>query len=270
MALANRITSRLSINVYFMLRVFIVCGLLGLALSITSVYTVDYSSLSSEELFEKGQYYFNHGDSADGSYDLDKAANFYLLALEADRHPLAWYQLGRIDFLEGRNDDAIAKFRKQQELYGDLVPKTYYMLGLTYAFKALQLEDSQSWLYSEKYFIEYMRFVNYAPWPAVDLAWVYFMQSNYIAMEPLLSRALERHPDNPWVLNMYGLAMLNLEEDRGLAIPYFEHAKDQALLLTPNDWGDVYPGNDPKYWQQGRDEFIATIDKNIGIANSAI
>jgi tetratricopeptide (TPR) repeat protein len=255
-------------NFFFLCKMFIIFSFVVLALHIYSERSVDYSSMSSEELFALGQYYFNHGDSADGSYDLEKAAFFYHKALEVEPHPLAWYQLGRIDFLEGRNDDAIEKFYTQQELYGDLVPKAYYMLGLTYAFKAIRQEDPQLWLYAEKNFIDYMRFVNYAPWPAVDLAWVYFMQGNYADMQPLLSDAHYRHPDNPWVLNMYGVALLNSESRSSEAAAYFIRAKEEAEKLSPNDWGDVYPGNNPLYWKQGRDEFVATIDKNIVIANS--
>jgi len=128
--------------------------------------------LSSDELFEKGQYYFNHSDAGDGSYDLVKAADYYRQALESAPHPLAWYPLGRIDFLEGKNDEAIAKFQTLLELCGGLVPKAYYMLGLTYAFKAMQQEADRSWQEAEKHFLQYMVFVDHVTWPAVDLSWV--------------------------------------------------------------------------------------------------
>jgi tetratricopeptide (TPR) repeat protein len=256
-------------NFFFLFKMFIVFSFVVLALHIYSERSVDYSTMSSKELFELGQYYFNHGDRADGSYDLDRARFFYTQSLQLGTQRLTWYQLGRIDFLEGRNDDAIAKFRKQQELYGDLTPNSYYMLGLTYGFKAMHQDDPQSWLYAEKYFIDYIRIVSHAPWPAVDLAWVYFMQGDYESMKPLLEDALARHPDNPWLLNMYGLALLNLKDNRAEAVVYFERAKEMALLLSPNDWGNVYPGNNPLYWEQGLDEFVATIDKNINVANSS-
>lgn len=251
--------------IYIVIGVALLCLLVGGYFFSTATPS---GPLTSEELFEKGQYYFNHGDAADGSYDLVKAADYYRQALETAPHPLAWYQLGRIDFLEGRNDEAIAKFQTQLELYGGLVPKAYYMLGLTYAFKAMRQEDNDSWQDAEENFLQYIVFVDHAPWPAVDLAWVYFMQGKYADMEPLLKKTLELHPENPWVLNMYGLALLNSEQHKGDASTYFLRARTEAVKLTANDWGDVYPGNNPHYWQQGRDEFITTIDKNILVANS--
>jgi tetratricopeptide (TPR) repeat protein len=251
---------------YVIMGVLLVCLLAGSLLFTESSQT---PQMTSDELFEKGQYYFNHGDAADGSYDLAQAASYYRQALELAPHPLAWYQLGRIDFLEGRNDEAIDKFNTQLELYGDLVPKAFYMLGLTHAFKAMRQDDADSWQEAEANFIHYMRFVNHAPWPAVDLAWVYFMQGKYTDMKPLLEETLNQHPENPWVLNMYGLALLNSERNKPDASAYFLKAKIAAAKLTPNDWGDVYPGNNPQYWKQGRDEFVATIDKNLVIANSS-
>jgi hypothetical protein len=94
------------------------------------------------------------------------------------------------------------------------------------------------------------------------------MQGKYADIEPLLKKTLELHPENPWVLNMYGLALLNSEQHKRDASTYFLRARTEAVKLTANDWGDVYPGNNPQYWQQGRDEFITTIDKNILVANS--
>jgi len=238
---------------------------------ILSFFYISTSSnrLSSDELFEMGQYYFNTSDSRDGAYDLEKAADFYRLALEKDAQPLAWYQLGRIDFLEGKFDEAIKKFQTQDELYGDLVPKVYYMLGLTYAYKAMGEEDDDtSWRYAEENFIKFISYIDTAPWPAVDLAWVYFMQGKYEDMKPVLEKSLELHPDNPWVLNMYGLALLNLEPETDGAGTYFLQAKNEAVNLTTQDWGNVYPGNNPQHWQQGLNEFITTIDKNLLIARS--
>ena len=229
--------------------------------------------LSSDELFEKGQYYFNHGDDKDGSYDLEKAAAFYRLALEKDTPLMAWYQLGRIDFLKGKFDPAIVKLHKQEELYGDQTPRVYYMLGLTYAYTAIQKEKQGEnsdtfWQDAEENFINYISFVDTAPWPAVDLAWVYFMQGKFEDMKPVMEKSLELHPDNPWVLNMYALTLLNLEPETREASAYFLKAKNEALKLTVDDWGNVYPGNNPQHWQQGLNEFITTIDKNLLIARS--
>jgi len=106
-------------------------------------------------------------------------------------------------------------------------------------------EDPSSWQYAVENFIYYTRFVDYAAWPAVDLAWVYFRKSKFTEIEPLLAPTLERHPDNPWVLNMYGLAMLNTAENKSDTSVYFEPAIDEASNLSTADWGNVYSGKDP-------------------------
>ena len=88
--------------------------------------------------FERGQYYFNVQGEADGPYDLERARYYYQKALQAgEEEPTLWYQLGRIDFVEGDYISTIDRFETQIELYGDTVPNVYYGLGLVYGFKAV-------------------------------------------------------------------------------------------------------------------------------------
>jgi len=87
--------------------------------------------------FSLGQYYFNVANDPHGTYDLQKAREEYMAALAEDPagNTLTWYQLGRIDFLEGHFVSAIYKFNKQIEYFGDSIPSVYYMLGLTLHMK---------------------------------------------------------------------------------------------------------------------------------------
>lgn len=219
--------------------------------------------------FERGQYYFNHGPHADGTYDLRAARKYFGRAIAADPKGdhKAWYQLGRIDFLEGKFDDAIYKFKLQQAYFGDSVPNVHYMLGLAYGYKASRGGDTYSWQKAEEGFKNYIDLAPYSPWARVDLAWVYFSQGKFDEMLPILEEGLEYNNDNPWLHNMYGLALLNTgkkEEARA----HFELASELASYLTPEEWGASYPGNDPESWKYGLREFRELIVKNLALSGS--
>jgi tetratricopeptide (TPR) repeat protein len=219
--------------------------------------------------FDRGQYYFNHGQYADGTYDLKEARKYFTRAIAADpkANHLAWYQLGRIDFLEGRFNDALYKFNMQQVYFGDGVPSVHYMLGLTYGYKARRDNDAYSWRKAEEGFQTYIGFAEYSPWARVDLAWVYFSQGKFEEMLPILEQGIEHHRDNPWLHNMYGLALLNTGQKEA-ARAHFELASELASYVTPEEWGMSYPGNDPRSWTQGLREFQELIKKNLKLADS--
>jgi tetratricopeptide (TPR) repeat protein len=218
--------------------------------------------------FELGQYYFNHGDSADGTYDLQKARLYFEEAIKEGpkSNNLLWYQLGRIDFLEGKFDDAINKFNRQIEYFGDQYSNVYYMLGLTYGYKARKTGNEEDWRHAEENFHTYLKYDPLSPWARVDLAWVYFSQGKYEEMKPILENGLESMPQNPWLLNMYGLSLLNLG-NKAKAREVFFRAQAEAQRLTTSDWGLVYPGNNPSFWKQGIEEFRSLIDKNLALTN---
>lgn len=218
--------------------------------------------------FLLGDYYFNHGPYADGTYDLAAARAHYEAALAAQPtgDSAAWYQLGRIDFLEGKFTDALHKFDLQLAYFGDeQFPNVYYMRGLSYAYRAKYEGNTDDWGRAEGEFQQYLAHDPKSPWAATDLSWVYFMQGKYDEMKTLLAKAETDHPDNPWILNMYGLALLNTGE-RALAHDVLLRAKNAADALTIDDWSRSYPGNDPAVWGQGLAEFRSTIAANIAAA----
>lgn len=220
--------------------------------------------------FLLGQYYFNVGGDARGPYDLAKARTAYTYALEQDPrgNELAWYQLGRIDFLEGHFISARYKFQKQIEYFGDSVPNVYYMVGLASAYEAQVSGDNADWQRAEEGFIEYIKRDPTGPWAHVDLSWVYFSQGRYEDMIPTLEEGLAQNPDHPWLLNMYGLALLNVGK-KGEALDAFERALRAAEEFTPAEWGLAYPGNNPTQWNEGLDSFKESIQKNIELAAAA-
>lgn len=221
-----------------------------------------------EDSFLLGQYYFNTGDEADGAYDLAKARTNYLKSVTDNpkKELLAWHQLGRIDFLEGKFDDAIYNFNKQIEYFGDELPNVYYMLGLTYGYLGRAGGGEEAWAKAEENFHKYLEFDPTSPWARVDLSWIYFTQGKYESMLPILEVGLVYEPANPWLLNMYGLALMNLA-DAEKAHKYFLWAKTEAARLTVEDWGKSYPGNSPDVWPQGLSEFKAAIDHNIELTS---
>lgn len=230
-----------------------------------------YIPPETDNLFVLGEYYFNHGPHADGTYDLKLARHYYEEALKDN--PLgknwAWYQLGRIDFLEGKFDAAIYKFNKQVEYFEDQQPSVYYMLGLTYGYRARREGREDDWSRAGDYFLLYLEYDHDSPWARVDMAWTYFAQGRFEEMKPILEAGLVTHGNNPWLLNMYGLALLNTG-NKVAAEANFSTALVEADKLTPEDWGRSYPGNDPSAWSDGLKEFRAAIKANLELTGQQV
>jgi lipoprotein NlpI len=220
--------------------------------------------LSGKSSFEIGQYYFNHDEDPEGPYDIKKAQEYFRHAVEEDPegNEQAWYQLGRTQFIEGDFVSALQSFDSQIHYFGTTVPNVYYMIGLTYGYQARQNASLEDWGRAENAFLQFIEFAPYAPWSRVDLAWIYFSQGKFEAMKAPLEEGLSYEPNNPWLLNMYGLMLLNTG-DKELAFEAFIKAKDQAQKLSVEDWGRAYPGNSPQAWEQGLSEFRSIIEKNI-------
>lgn len=251
-----------------------VVGVLGLAFmwllapNLPHAWYMEYRY--QDDPFVLGQYFFNHGDQADGTYDIEKAQRYFKEAVDQDdgSNELLWHQYGRTYFLYGQFDTAIEQFEKQIELHGDALPNVYYMLGLTYAYKARQTYSVLDWQAAEQAFKTYLTFDPMSPWARTDLSWIYFAQGKYEPMKELLETGLVYEPSNPWLLNMYGLALYNTgEQDK--ALQYFVWAKNNAATLTVEEWGQSYPGNDPAAWPQGLAEFRAAIDANVRLASGS-
>lgn len=215
------------------------------------------------ELLRLGQYYFNHDEDPEGPYDLVRARSYYeeIIIRDPEYNVLPWYQLGRISFLEGKFSSALYLFNKQIELFGDEIPNVYYMLGLTYGYRAKVLGYEEDWEPAADAFRTYITYDETAPWARVDLAWVYFSEGKFEEMKAPLEEGLLHHPDNPWLLNMYGLALMNTG-DRDAAHAQFLRAEEVAATLSVADWGHSYPGNDPASWETGLLSFQEVIKKN--------
>ena len=88
-------------------------------------------------------------------------------------------------------------------------------------------------------------------------------------MRAVTERGLSTHDQHPWLLNMHGLAHMNLG-NLTEAKQAFSRAKEAASKLTPEDWGKAYPGNDDRLYATGLDEFRAAIEENLRQVNARI
>lgn len=220
--------------------------------------------LAGNSFFEIGQYYFNHDDDTSGPYDLDKAKYFYNkeISQNPQGNDLVWYQLGRVDFINGDFDEALSKFDTQIAYFGDAIPNVHYMIGLTYGYKARITGDPDDWKKGEDAFIKFINMFPEAPWSRVDLAWIYFSQGKYAEMQGVLEEGIRYESNNPWLLNMYGLYLLNTG-DKTMAKEYFAFALELAQKMSVEEWGKSYPGNNPELWGKGLAEFKEIISKNV-------
>ena len=139
------------------------------------------------------------------------------------------------------------------------------MLALVYGYRARGTDSEQDWLLAEDSFKKYLDEVPDSPWAATDLSWVYFAQGKYEDMLPVLEKAIDHHPANPWVLNMYGLALLNTGSEME-AHSSFVAAKAAVDNLTPEEWGKSYPGNDPNSWSVGLNSFRQAVTDNLSLS----
>ena len=200
-------------------------------------------------------------------YDIAKARHYYETAIREDPagHVLPWYQLSRINFIQGKFDASLHGLRKQKEYFGDEIPNVYYMKGLVYAFRADRYGSVADWERAETAFETFLEYEPDSPWARIDLAWVYFGQDRFTDMVDVLEPVSAEEIENPWWLNMYGVALLNLDEPER-ALERFLVAQEFAKQLAVSDWARVYPENDPADWSQGLREFQAVIDANVTIA----
>ena len=138
------------------------------------------------------------------------------------------------------------------------------MLGLTYGYRAKEGGNEDDWNESEASFRKYLEFNPTSPWARTDLSWVLFSEGKYEEMKPVLEEGLVHHPKHPWLLNMYGLALLNTgEHERAHA--YFMDAYTYLRAYSAEDWGSAYPGNDPRIWGEGLDEMKKAVKHNLEI-----
>jgi len=196
-----------------------------------------------------------------GEYDLEKAALYIEKAINLDATlPYAHYQQARIHFLHSRYKKALESVDMQIQINPDF-SRSYYLRGLINGYdKNLHAAAG-----------DFSNFIKREPeeWAGyADLAWILFQLGDFEGVKERMEDILAR-TKNAWLLNAYGVALLNLNEYEGALIALLE-AKDLASRMTPEMWGMAYVGNDPRIYDIGLHEMRRNIDENIESVNNAL
>jgi tetratricopeptide (TPR) repeat protein len=226
----------------------------------SDVFTEDTSD------FEKAEHYF----SAE-YYDLEKARQYYTASIRANptANVLQWYQLARIDFIQGDFESALHNLDKQYEYFGEQVPNINYTYGLVYGFRGDLLNREQDFRLAEKHFLKFLEYMPDSPWARVDLSWIYFSLREFSNMIAILQPIYDDQQNNPWVLNMYGLALLNTGQTQE-AVDHLTRANELVAEVEAQEWGEVYPGNSPTDWEIGVAEFRKAVQMNLELAKKRL
>ncbi len=203
-----------------------------------------------ELLFSIGNYYFGGG-----AYDTRKAEIYFRGALEIDPSlPGAHYQLARVYFIRGDFYLAEIEIQKELELHPDF-SRSYYVLGLIHGYSG-RLKEAET---------AFKEFLKWKPdsWAGNnDLAWIYFQEGKYAEARDAALAGLKITPNNPWLLNALGVALLNIG-DKNSAKGAFEKALAVLNAMNESDWGKAYPGNDPGIYAEGYSQMKASLEANI-------
>lgn len=179
----------------------------------------------------------------------------------------AFYQLGRVNYVLGDTEVAVQNFEQQYERFGSKIPNVHYMLGLTYGDWGRQTQDEAMLQEAESQFYTFLDYMPEGVWAWTDLAWVKYWQEDYEGMHEVALAGREYHPDHPWLLNMQGMAHLNMDEFTEAA-ELLQTAQDQAQLLTVDDWSNAYTENDPAEYAKGLADFRKAIAYNLSLAQA--
>ncbi len=205
--------------------------------------------------FEIGNYYFGGG-----AYDTTKAESYYRKALELDPNLQGpHYQLARIYFVQGDFYTAETEINKEMELHPDY-KRSHYVRGLIYGYSGRLAEAGA----------EFKQFLKWKPdsWAGNnDLAWIYFQEGKYAEARDTARVGLTIAPENPWLLNALGVALLNLDDKNG-AKEAFTKALAVLGSMSEQDWGKAYPGNSPEIYDDGLAKMKESIEQNLKLLNA--
>lgn len=212
-----------------------------------------YSIFSSKYLYSTGNIFFGRNHVL---YNVTLAQFFFTqAAYPVFGKEVEWshYQLGRTYFIQGTPQGTIDETNKELALYPDN-KRSYYMLGLAYGYMNQE----------EKAIENFQKFIDWKPdtWAARnDKAWLEFrigkIDDALKTIEPVAHLT-----DNAWVQNTYGVLLMNKKKYKDAKIA-FEYAKTAAEKMTSDEWGNTYPGNDPRVYTTGLKGMRLSIDTNL-------
>ncbi len=197
----------------------------------------------------------------EGDYDVVRAQSFFLRAIALNpTSPYVHYQLSRTYFLNSRYAKALTEVNKEI-LYNPDFSRSYYLRGLIHGYNGDYTRAAH----------DFAKFTTLEPeeWAGyVDLAWMLFQLGEYEEIVERMEIILQK-TRNAWILNAYGVALLNLGR-LDAAKDAFLEAQNLASRMTPEAWGVAYVGNDPHIYAMGLEEMKRNIDENIERVNNAL
>ena len=203
-----------------------------------------------EELFQKGQYYYNGGE-----FNIAEAQMWYYWADVFDtKISLLHYQWARTYLVSSEFEKGIAEINQELWNYPDN-KRAYYVKGLLDSY-ADRNDDAVA---------DFKAFIEWKPdgWAAyADLSWVYLKKKSYQDVINTTNAGLEYFPQNPWLLSNQGLAYYRLGEYES-AKGDLEKAKELSEKITLDEWKRAYPGNDPRGAEKGVNDVRAIISYNL-------
>lgn len=218
-----------------------------------------------------GDYYFGNQlavNSKEHPYDLSLAKKASEKAIKINASvAFAHYMRGRIEFVQGNFNGALADFNKELSLY-PTNKRPLYMRGLVYAYRG----QEGDLLLAEN---DFRAFVTWAPteWAGYnDLAFVFAKEKKYNEAALTLKEGITKAnggATNPWLWNALGVMELNLNQPKE-AVSALIQAQKFASSLTDANWRRAYPGNNPSTAQTGLESMKAGIARNVIKAYAAL
>lgn len=198
----------------------------------------------------------------DENYQPAKAQGYYLKALDIGglTSPVSYnihYQLGRTYFIDGMLLFALYYF-DQALAENPKFLQAIYMHGLANSYLGRFDKGSED-------FKKYLE-LNPNMWAAWnDLSWIYFKQGKFTESEETARTGLSYEPNNPWLNNAVGIALLN-QGKKSEALAFFNKSLEGFKNMSEQEWGTAYPGNGPFTREDGLNQAIEAVNENIDSA----
>jgi tetratricopeptide (TPR) repeat protein len=196
-------------------------------------------------------------------YNLTFARFFYTIAT----HPVtpvltpwsAHYQLARTYFIEGDIFSSLDEAQEELSLNpGNYV--SYYLIGLDYGYLGMPYQGINA-------FDHYIQ-GNPTSWAGRnDKAWLQFRIGDIDGAIATVEPVMQFYPYTPWIQNTYCTLLLNTDRKKQ-AQEVCEHAKELIAKLTPEAWGQAYPGNDPSIYPYGLEAMKRSSERNAELSKN--
>ncbi len=193
-------------------------------------------------------------------YHLPLAQMWYTMAAHPyfgqEVPPYAFHHLSRTYFIQGDFAQALRYGYQELSLYPNHFT-SHYIIGLTYGY----MDMPQHAIYA------FGQYLVWHPdsWAARnDRAWIQFQIGDIAGAIDTMMPAVTLYPDNPWVANTFCVLLLN-QKEYASARASCERAKASARAYTSDTWGEAYPGNDPRLYEEGLARMRGSIESNLAL-----